>query len=114
MLDMADAELKSLRKNYNMERAPIELQEKVKVAVTMRFVRSFGSFYRTNKEIGHWTKYYCRFDIEDLFKKAEAAFKTLAIFAPKEKAEELGAHIANLSERMEVQIMMYNVHDCYL
>jgi len=78
MLDMADAELKSLRKNYNMERAPIELQEKVKVAVTMRF------------------------DIEDLFKKAEAAFKTLAIFAPKEKAEELGAHITNLSERMEV------------
>jgi len=78
MLDMADAELKSLRKNYNMERAPIELQEKVKVAVTMRF------------------------DIEDLFKKAAAAFKTLAIFAPKEKAEELGAHIANLSERMEV------------
>jgi len=43
-----------------------------------------------------------RFDIEDLFKKAEAAFKTLAIFAPKEKAEELGAHIINLSERMEV------------
>ena len=40
MLDMADAELKSLRKNYNMERAPIELQEKVKVAVTMRFVTS--------------------------------------------------------------------------
>ena len=38
MLDMADAELKSLRKNYNMERAPVELQEKVKVAVTMRFV----------------------------------------------------------------------------
>ena len=46
MLDMADAELKSLRKNYNMERAPIELQEKVKVAVTMRFVHSFCSFYR--------------------------------------------------------------------
>ena len=40
MLDMADAELKSLRKNYNMERAPVELQEKVKVAVTMRFVTS--------------------------------------------------------------------------
>ena len=114
MLDMADAELKSLRKNYNMERAPIELQEKVKVAVTMRFVRSFGSFYRTNKEIGHWTKYCCRFDIEDLFKKAETAFKTLAIYAPKEKAEELGAHITNLSERMEVRIMMYNVYDCYL
>ena len=36
MLDMADAELKSLRKNFNMERAPVELQEKVKVAVTMR------------------------------------------------------------------------------
>ena len=51
MLDMADAELKSLRKNYNMERAPIELQEKVKVAVTMRFGRSFGSFCRTNKEV---------------------------------------------------------------
>ena len=30
MLDMADAELKSLRKNFNMERAPVELQEKVK------------------------------------------------------------------------------------
>ena len=65
------------------------------------------SFCRTYKEIGQWTKYCCRFDIEDLFKKAEAAFKTLAIFAPKEKAEELGAHITNLSERMEVQIMMY-------
>ena len=38
MLDMADAELKSLRKNFNMERAPVELQEKVKVAVTMRQV----------------------------------------------------------------------------
>ena len=48
----------------------------------------------------------CRFDIEDLFKKAEAAFKTLAIFAPKEKAEELGAHIANLSERMEVHMIV--------
>ena len=30
----------------------------------------------------------------------------MAIFAPKEKAEELGAHITNLSERMEVQIMI--------
>jgi len=78
MLDMADAELKSLRKNYNMERAPIELQEKVKVAVTMRF------------------------DIEDLFKQAETAFKTLSIFAPKEKAEELGVHITTLNERLEV------------
>ena len=46
MLDMADAELKSLRKNYNMERAPVELQEKVKVAVTMRFVTFKASFFR--------------------------------------------------------------------
>ena len=45
MLDMADAELKSLRKNYNMERAPVELQEKVKVAVTMRFVTFKTSFF---------------------------------------------------------------------
>jgi len=78
MLDMADAELKSLRKNYNMERAPVELQEKVKVAVTMRF------------------------DIEDLFKQSDAAFKTLSIFAPKEKACELGVHINTLNERLEV------------
>ena len=49
MLDMADAELKTLRKNYNMERAPIELQEKVKVAVTMRLVHSFGFFYRIDE-----------------------------------------------------------------
>ena len=44
----------------------------------------------------------CRFDIEDLFKQAEAAFKTLSIFAPKEKAEELGVHITTLNERLEV------------
>ena len=47
-------------------------------------------------------KYCCRFDIEDLFKQAEAAFKTLSIFAPKEKAEELGVHITTLNERLEV------------
>ena len=47
-------------------------------------------------------KYCCRFDIEELFKQAEAAFKTLSIFAPKEKAEELGVHITTLNERLEV------------
>ena len=44
----------------------------------------------------------CRFDIEDLFKQSDAAFKTLSIFAPKEKACELGVHINTLDERLEV------------
>ena len=35
-LDMADAELKSIKKNFNMERAPVELTEKMKIAATMR------------------------------------------------------------------------------
>lgn len=96
MLDMADAELKSLRKNYNMERAPVELQEKVKVAVTMRFVTSYWNQFQRS------TKCCCRFDIEDLFKQSDAAFKTLSIFAPKEKACELGVHINTLNERLEV------------
>lgn len=78
MLDMADAELKSLKRNFNMERAPIELQEKLKVAVTMRF------------------------DVEELFKQTEDAFKTLCIFAPKEKAEELEVHVVTLRNRLEV------------
>jgi len=78
MLDMADAELKSLRKNYNMERAPIELQEKLKVAVTLRF------------------------DVEELFKQSEGAFKTLSVFSPKEKAEELEVHVVTLRNRLEV------------
>ena len=37
-LDMADAEQKSIKKNFNMERAPVELTEKMKIAATMRFV----------------------------------------------------------------------------
>ena len=36
-LDMADAELKSIKKNFNMERAPVELTEKMKIAATMRY-----------------------------------------------------------------------------
>jgi len=78
MLDMADAELKSLKRNFNMERAPIELQEKLKVAVTIRF------------------------DVEELFKLTEDAYKTLCIFAPKEKAEELNVHVVTLRNRLEV------------
>ena len=37
----------------------------------------------------------------------EQTMRANAAEQAKEKAEELGAHINNLSERMEVQIMMY-------
>ena len=53
----------------------------------------------------------CRFDIEDLFKQAESAFKTLSIFAPKEKAEELGSHIKTLNERLEVAQFILQLSD---
>ena len=35
-LDMADTELKGIKKNFNMERGPQELTEKLKIAATMR------------------------------------------------------------------------------
>ena len=44
----------------------------------------------------------CRFDIEELFKQTESAFKTLCVFAPKEKAEELDVHVVTLRNRLEV------------
>jgi len=77
-LDMADAELKSIKKNFNMERAPIELTEKMKIAATMRF------------------------EIEDLFGQTEKAFTTLCIFAPDDKKKELEVHVVQLRDRLVV------------
>jgi len=77
-LDMADAELKSIKKNFNMERAPVELTEKMKIAATMRF------------------------EIEDLFGQTEKAFTTLCIFAPDDKKKELEVHVVQLRDRLEV------------
>jgi len=77
-LDMADAELKSIKKNFNMERAPVELTEKMKIAATMRF------------------------EIEDLFGQTENAFNCLCLFAPDDKKKELEVHVTQLRERLEV------------
>jgi len=77
-LDMADAELKSIKKNFNMERAPVELTEKMKIAATMRF------------------------EVEDLFGQTESAFNCLCIFAPEDKKKELEVHVTQLRERLEV------------
>jgi len=77
-LDMADAELKSIKKNFNMERAPVELTEKMKIAATMRF------------------------EIEDLFAQTENAFQCLCIFAPEDKKKELEVHVTQLRQRLEV------------
>jgi len=77
-LDMADSELKTIRKNFNMERAPIELTEKMKIAATMRF------------------------EIEDLFNQTEKAFICLCIFAPEDKKKELEVHVVQLKERLDV------------
>jgi len=77
-LDMADAELKSIKKNFNMERAPVELTEKMKIAATMRF------------------------EIEDLFGQTENAFQCLCIFAPEDKKKELEVHVTQLRTRLEV------------
>jgi len=77
-LDMADAELKSIKKNFNMERAPVELTEKMKIAATMRF------------------------EIEDLFGQTDKAFITLCVFAPDDKKKELEVHVVQLRERLEV------------
>ena len=35
-LDMADIEFKTIKKNFNMERGPQELSDKLKIAATMR------------------------------------------------------------------------------
>eukprot|EP00092_Neocalanus_flemingeri_P058371 GFUD01069552.1.p1 GENE.GFUD01069552.1~~GFUD01069552.1.p1 ORF type:complete len:581 (-),score=157.70 GFUD01069552.1:119-1861(-) len=77
-LDMADNELKSIKKNFNMERAPVELTEKMKIAATMRF------------------------EIEELFGQTDKAFITLSIFAPDDKKKELEVHVVQLKERLEV------------
>jgi len=77
-LDMADAEQKSIKKNFNMERAPVELTEKMKIAATMRF------------------------EIEELFGQTENAFITLCVFAPDDKKKDLEVHVVQLRERLEV------------
>jgi len=77
-LDMADSELKSIKKNFNMERAPAELTEKMKIAATMRF------------------------EIEDLFGQTDKAFNCLCVFAPDDKKKELEVHVVQLRERLEV------------
>jgi len=77
-LDMADSELKSIKKNFNMERAPVELTEKMKIAATMRF------------------------EIEDLFGQTDKAFNCLCVFAPDDKKKELEVHVVQLRERLEV------------
>lgn len=77
-LDMADAELKSIKKNFNMERAPVELTEKMKIAATMRF------------------------EIEDLFSQTDKAFICLCIFAPDDKKKDLEVHVVQLRERLVV------------
>ena len=59
VLDTADAELKTLKKNFNMERAPVEHSEKMMNAARLRS------------------------EIEELFNETEGAFKTLTNFAPE-------------------------------
>ena len=58
-LDSADAELKTLKKNFNMERAPVEHTEKMQNAARLRS------------------------ESEELFAETEGAFKTLTEFAPE-------------------------------
>jgi len=77
-LDMADAELKGIKKNYNMERGPLELTDKLKIAATLRF------------------------EIEELFNQTEASFKTLCIFAPEEKKKEMEGQVEALRVRLVV------------
>ena len=59
VLDTADAELKKLKQNFNMERAPVEHSEKTMNAARLRS------------------------EIEELFNETEGAFKTLTNFAPE-------------------------------
>ena len=59
VLDSADAELKTLKKNFNMERAPVEHGEKTQNAARLRA------------------------EIEELFNETEGSFKTLTEFAPE-------------------------------
>lgn len=77
-LDLADDHLKGIKKNFNMERAPQELTDKLKIAATMRF------------------------EIEELFGLTENAFKTLCVFAPEEKRKEMEVHVETLRTRLEV------------
>jgi len=77
-LDMADTELKSIKKNFNMERGPQELSDKLKTAAAMRF------------------------EIEELFKVTENAFTILCVFAPDDKKKEMEAHVVTLRERLSV------------
>ena len=39
---MADTELKSIKKNFNMERGPQELSDKLKTAAAMRCMHPLG------------------------------------------------------------------------
>jgi len=77
-LDMADNELKGLKKNFNMDRAPQELQEKLKVAANMRL------------------------EIDELFSETETAAACLCMFAPDDKKTELEAGVTGLRERLGV------------
>jgi len=77
-LDMADAEFKTIRKNFNMERGPQELSDKLKIAATMRF------------------------EIEEMFNTTESAFKTLSIFAPDDKKKEMETIVEALRTRLTV------------
>jgi len=77
-LDMADIEFKTIKKNFNMERGPQELSDKLKIAATMRF------------------------EIEEMFNITENAFKTLSIFAPDDKKKEMETHVEGLRTRLAV------------
>ncbi|XP_023337940.1 uncharacterized protein LOC111708713 [Eurytemora carolleeae] len=77
-LDMADTELKGIKKNFNMERGPQELTEKLKIAATMRF------------------------EIEELFNLTENAVKILSIYSPDDKKKEMEAQVTILRDRLVV------------
>jgi len=77
-LDSADKHFKSIRRVYDLEKGPVELTEKIKIAAAMRT------------------------EIEELFDLVDKANNTLQIFLPLEMKDGLHSQVKVLKERLPV------------
>jgi len=78
MLDLADLQIKSIRKNFNLERGPTELKEKSKTAATTRA------------------------EVEDLFNQTDTANNILQLNLPLEMKDGMYAQVKVLRDRLVV------------
>jgi len=78
MLDLADSQIRGIKKNFNLERGPTELTEKTKTAATTRA------------------------DVEDLFSQTDNANNILQLNLPLEMKDGMNGQVKVLKDRLVV------------